>query len=196
MKNHQAENQQKILEFLRARVDSGLPPSVREICVATGIKSTSNVHANLIALEKAGLIRREAGHSRAIYLTGSPATRVPLIGRVTAGVPILAVEQIEDYVPFPVAHPDSRELFALRVSGDSMKDAAILDGDIVVAKKSSVAYNRQIVIAMIDEEATVKRYFNEGKVVRLQPENDAYEPIISDRVVILGRVIGCIRSYE
>ena len=189
-------NQEKILKYLRERQGEGLPPSVREICAATGIKSTSCVHTNLGILEEMGYLKRDSGHSRGIRLNGARVEQVPLLGRVTAGLPILAVEQIEGYIPFHSRHGSGRELFALRVVGESMKNAGILDGDIVIAERCATAQNRQIVIAMIDEEATVKRFFAEEGRVRLQPENDAFDPIYSDHVILLGRVIASLRSYE
>ena len=196
MEGKLSANQEKILAFLKERQEDGLPPSIREICAATGIKSTSCVHTNLGILEQKGYLTRDNGSSRGIRLNGTRVEQVPLLGRVTAGMPILAVEQIEGYIPYHSEHRRGRKLFALRVEGESMKNAGILDGDIVIAEKCDTAEDRQIVIAMIDEEATVKRFFREKNCIRLQPENDAFDPIYSEHAVILGRVIASIRSYE
>ncbi len=190
-----SKNQEKVLGFLRTRARDGVPPSIREICAATGIKSTSCVHTKLAELEEMGYIDRDSGRSRGIRLRGLHSEPVPIVGKVTAGLPILAVEQIEGYIPYSSSRP-GRTLFALRVSGESMKNAGILDGDLVIAEQCSVAENRQIVVALIDDEATVKRFFMEEGHVRLQPENDAFEPIYTDHCEILGRVIASVRSYE
>ena len=191
-----SNNQQKVLAFLRSRAGDGVPPSIREICAATGIKSTSCVHRKLEELEELGYIDRDAGHSRGLRLRGMQAEAVPIVGRVTAGLPILAVEQVEGYLPFAAAGHGDRTLFALRVVGESMKNAGILDGDLVVAEQTSVAEDRQIVVALIGEEATVKRFFREPHGVRLQPENEAFEPLYPEECEILGRVIACVRRYE
>ena len=142
-----------------------------------------------------GYIERDSGHSRGIRIRGMRSEPVPIVGRVTAGLPILAVEQIEGHIPYS-SERAGRTLFALRVMGESMKNAGILDGDLVIAEQCAVAEDRQIVVALIDEEATVKRFFAEGGRVRLQPENDAFDPIHTDHCEILGRVIACVRSYE
>lgn len=188
------ENQRKIYEFLVKEAPKGVPPSVREICAATKIKSTSTVHAHLKTLEKLGYISRGIGVNRSIHIEGTAATeQVPILGKVTAGMPILAVEDIEGYIPFP--QKDGRELFALHVSGLSMRDAGILDGDYVVAEKTPAAQNGDIVVGMIDDEATVKRFFFENGRVRLQPENPDFEPIYSDHTTVLGKVIAVVRYY-
>lgn len=187
-------SQQKVYDFLRKETAGGVPPSVREICDATGLRSTSTVHAHLKTLERLGYITRESGHNRSIRIEGSAAaSQVPIVGKVTAGVPILAVEEIQGYIPFP--ERSGKELFALLVSGYSMKDAAILDGDYVVAEKTSTAENGDIVVAMIDDEATVKRFFKEKDCIRLQPENPDFEPIYARDVFILGKVIAVHRYY-
>jgi len=189
-------SQRKVLDFLRERLANGVPPSVREICTATGIKSTSSVHNHLCALEEMGYITRDTGLNRSIHLADeSPVTQVPLIGRVTAGMPVYAFEDVVAHIPFPSDKFSGSQLFALRVSGESMQNAGILDGDIIVAEKTPAVQNGEIVVAMIDDEATVKRIFREHDHIRLQPENDAYEPIISDDVSVLGRVVSCIRYY-
>ena len=188
------EKQQKVLTFLKERAQDGLPPSVREICTATGIKSTSTVHAYLRLLEDEGYISRQSGLNRAIRLPGESVMRVPLLGKVTAGIPILAVEQVEEYVPYSGGGYHAGDLFALRVSGTSMINAGILDKDIVIVKKTPVAENGDIVVALIGDEATVKRIYREKDHIRLQPENDAFEPIIVKEVVVLGKVVSLLRN--
>lgn len=186
------KSQQKVYDFLVKEAPRGVPPTVREICAATGLRSTSTVHAHLKTLEKLGYISRDAGLNRSIRIEGSTAAvQVPVMGKVTAGQPILAVEDIEGYLPFP--QKEGKELFALHVSGLSMRDAGILDGDYVVAEQTPAAENGEIVVAMIDDEATVKRFFREKDCVRLQPENPDFEPIYTDHVFILGKVIAVMR---
>lgn len=186
------KSQQKVYDFLVKEAPRGVPPTVREICAATGLRSTSTVHAHLKTLEKLGYISRDAGLNRSIRIEGSTAAvQVPVLGKVTAGQPILAVEDIEGYLPFP--QKEGKELFALHVSGLSMRDAGILDGDYVVAEQTPAAENGEIVVAMIDDEATVKRFFREKDRVRLQPENPDFEPIYTDHVFILGKVIAVMR---
>ena len=189
------EKQAKVLAFIRTGMGE-LPPTVREICAATGIKSTSSVHTILYDLERMGYIERHTKTSRSIHVSGASRSRqVPLLGQVTAGIPILAVEQVESYIPVPAKLGDEGELFALHVKGLSMKDAGILDGDVIVARKADTAENGDIVVALLGDEATVKRFFRHGKQVRLQPENDAFEPIITREVEILGRVVASMRTY-
>ena len=191
--------QKKIYEFLAERMQEGVPPSVREICAAVGLKSTSSVQSNLIALEKAGYIERDPLLKRSIRVLG-PAqvdiTKVPLVGTVTAGQPILAVEQIEGYVPFSGSAGRDKPLFALRVRGESMINAGIFTDDIVIVEKTPYAENGDIVVALIEDEATVKRFYKENGHYRLQPENDFMEPIIVDEVIILGKVKSLIRNYD
>ncbi len=187
--------QQKVLEFLRERAQEGLPPTVREICAAAEIKSTSTVHAYLKLLEDEGYISRQTGLNRAIKLPGESVARVPLVGKVTAGLPILAVENIEDYVPYSGGGYPASELFALRVQGLSMVNAGILDRDVVIVHRTPVAQNGDIVVALLGDEATVKRIYMENGYIRLQPENPAFEPIIVDEVVVLGRVVSLVRYF-
>ena len=189
------EKQQKVLSFLQDRAQDGLPPTVREICAAAGIKSTSTVHAYLKTLEENGYISRQSGLNRAIRLPGESVARVPLLGKVTAGQPILAVEEVEDYVPYSGGGYQPGELFALRVSGTSMINAGIYDGDLIIIKKQSTAENGDKVVALIDDEATVKTFYKEKGHYRLQPENDFMDPIIVDHVIILGIVAGLFRKY-
>lgn len=190
-----SKSQQKVFDYICNNVQEGVSPSVREICAATGLKSTATVHAHLKALEAKGLIIRNQGTNRSIRLTNDGTAVIPIMGRVTAGMPILAVEDIQGYVPVSDNIRRGRELFALRVVGESMINAGILDNDIVVVHKTPVADNGQIVVAMVDDEATVKRFFKEDGHFRLQPENDDYEPIIVDECSILGQVISVVRYY-
>jgi repressor LexA len=191
---HLTKSQQKVYDFLRQEASTGVPPTVREICAGTGLRSTSTVHAHLKTLERLGYISREAGLNRSIRVEGeTPAAQIPILGKVTAGMPILAVEDIEGYIPFP--KKEGKELFALHVSGLSMRDAGILDGDYVVAERASTADDGEIVVAMIDDEATVKRLYREKEQVRLQPENPDFQPIYSDHVSVLGKVIAVMRYY-
>ncbi len=188
------KSQQKVYDYLIKTLPSGVPPTVREICRATGLRSTSTVHAHLKTLERLGYISRDAGLNRSIHIAGTePTSQVPVLGRVTAGMPILAVEDIEGYLPFP--QKSGKELFALHVMGLSMRDAGILDGDYVVVERTPTADDGEIVVAMIDEEATVKRLFREPDGIRLQPENPDFEPIYSDNASLLGRVIAVLRYY-
>ncbi|HIS03987.1 MAG TPA: transcriptional repressor LexA [Candidatus Pullichristensenella avicola] len=194
------QNQQKILEFIRSEIEEkGYPPSVREICAAVGLKSTSSVHMHLTQLEKRGIIRRDATKPRALELLDSPMSRgrsVPLVGRITAGLPILAVENIEDYLIIPQnLVGQEKEVFALRVQGESMIEAGILDGDIVVVRSQERADNGDIVVALIDDEATLKRIFYENGHVRLQPENHAMAPIIVDRADVRGKLVALVRRF-
>ncbi len=190
-------SQQLILDFLKECITKGVPPSVREICEATGIRSTSSVHSHLCALEKGGYITRTSGLNRHIRLSDeSPVAQVPLLGHVAAGSPMHAYEDVVAHIPFPGDRYDPTQLFALRVHGESMINAGILDGDIIIAEKTPVAaYDGEIVIAMIGDECTVKRIYREGDAIRLQPENDLYEPIITREVSVVGRVVSCIRYY-
>ena len=185
----------QILEYIRDRIDDGLPPSVREICAALDIKSTSTAHKYLGELRDRGLIEKGNHLNRAITLPMDRSVRVPLLGTVTAGQPILAVEEIEGYIPFRSRSLHAKDLFALRVRGESMINAGILDGDIVIIRRTPVAENGDIVVALIEDAATVKRFYKEKGHFRLQPENDEMEPIIVDSVSILGRVISLMREY-
>lgn len=188
------EKQEKVYSFLVKQMSSGFPPTVREICAETGIKSTSTVHAILTVLEEEGYIVRDAKYSRAIKLdTGYDSALVPLVGRITAGKPILAVEEIEDYIPYPSKDADG--LFALRVVGLSMRDAGILDGDIIVADKNKPCRNGDIVVGMDGDEATVKRLLLKNGQVIFMPENPDFSPIYPENPSVLGRVVGSYRKY-
>ena len=194
-----AENQRKILEFIRKEIETkGYPPSVREICQAVGLKSTSTVHAHLNQLEEQGVIRRDATKPRALEVLDNPLSKgrtVPLVGKVTAGLPILAIENIEDYMVFPQDMLGRDDVFALRVQGDSMIEAGILDGDIIIVRRQETAENGDIVVDMIGDEATVKRIFYEKGRVRLQPENASMQPIYADHVQVLGKLAALFRQF-
>lgn len=193
-----SEKKMQILDFIRREIDDkGYPPSVREICLAVGLKSTSTVHAHLNRLEEEGYIRRDATKPRALELTDTATVRgrsVPLVGRVTAGMPILAQQNIEEYYMLPQNLVGGDEVFILSVQGESMIEAGILDGDFVIVRRQSHAENGDIVVAMIDDEATVKRIFYEKTRVRLQPENSAMQPIYARDFTVLGRVIALFRQ--
>ncbi len=194
------KRQQEIFEFIkRYSSQHGYPPTVRDIGKAIGLTSSSTVHTHLSNLEKIGLLRRDPSKPRALELLVDQAKKavgpsgLPVVGRVAAGSPVLAEENIEEYVEVPqLAGGDSGE-YVLRVSGDSMRDAGIIDGDHVVVRKQETARNGEIVVALVGEEATVKRYFKESDHIRLQPENDAHEPIRTRDAEILGRVVGVCR---
>ncbi|NPV71421.1 MAG: transcriptional repressor LexA [Firmicutes bacterium] len=193
--------QTQILQFIKRCVqEKGYPPSVREICRAVGLSSTSTVHGHLDKIEQKGLIKRDPTKPRTIEITGSkhPAKRlvdVPLLGRVTAGQPILAVQNVEDTFPLPTDLIESEEAFLLSVKGDSMIGSGILDGDHVLVRPQDTAENGDIVVALIGDDATVKKFFREADHVRLQPDNPAMTPIITRDVRIIGKVIGLFRRY-
>ena len=205
--------QQQVLDYVAAHIqEKGYPPSVRDICSAVGFKSTSSAHAYLEALEKKGLLHKDASKTRALKVTSSStpspsnvtpfpdvATReivnVPIVGKVTAGQPILAVENIEDSFPVPFEFVGNQDAFMLKVRGESMIEAGILDGDFVLVSKQSTARNGDIVVALIEDEATVKTFYKENGYVRLQPENPYMEPIIvRENLSILGKVSGVFRK--
>ena len=190
------KSQQKVFDFISQCAQESRVPSVREICVATGLKSTSTVHLHLKTLEEKGLIEREKGFNRCIRLSKTEKhSNIPVMGRVTACMPILAVEDIETYIPVSESLRRGRELFALRVVGESMINAGILDGDCVIVHRTPTANNGDIVVALIDDEATVKRFYKENGHFRLQPENDAFEPIVVPEVVLLGTVVALHREF-
>ena len=188
------ERQSLVYNCIVRQLSEGLPPTVREICRETGITSTSTVHAILGVLEDEGYIVRDAKYSRAIKLSNDyNSAMVPLVGKITAGKPILAVEEIEDYIPYPSKDADG--LFALKVVGYSMKDVGILDGDIIVADKNSPCRNGDIVVGMDGEEATVKRLLIKDKKIIFMPENPDFSPIYPENPTVLGKVIGSYRKY-
>lgn len=194
--------QKQILEYIRTCVHQfGYPPSVREICKEVGLSSTSTVHGYLHRLEDLGYIRRDPAKNRTIELLDEGSWRskkivpLPLVGQVRAGAPVFAEECVEDVYPFPADFIGSDDCFMLIVQGDSMKNAGILEGDQLIVRHQDTAENGEIVVALIDDEATVKRYFREKDAIRLQPENDEYEPIYTRSCKILGKVIGLYRQY-
>ena len=198
MKQELNNTQRRVYEFLLERTQDGVPPSVREIGERVGLRSTSSVQANLDALERKGFITRDAMHKRSIRIAGQQASnvlQVPLLGTVTAGAPILAMEQIETYLPYTGPVSRDKSLFALRVRGESMVNAGILSGDIVYVEKTPVARNGNIVVALLEDEATVKTFYKENGHFRLQPENDTMDPIFCEEVIILGKVISLLRYY-
>lgn len=202
--NKISKKQSEILDYIKDKVkEKGYPPSVREICEAVSLKSTSTVHGHLTKLEENGYIRRDLTKPRAIEILDEemepgfvqpPVTFVPVVGQVTAGQPILAVENIEDQYPVPESFVQGGDFFMLRIKGDSMVEAGILDKDFVLVKQQSEAVNGQIVVAMLDDSATVKRFYKEPNRIRLQPENSTMSPIYSNQVQILGIVKGIFRK--
>ncbi len=195
--------EKSILEYIRQKInESGYPPTVREICTAVGLRSTSTVHGYLARLEKLGVIKRDPSSSRAIELTEDVAWRqkklmpTPLVGAVRAGDPIVADERVETVFPLPAELIGHQNCFMLTVRGDSMINAGIQEGDLLVVAQQDTARNGDIVVALVGhDDATVKRFFREADHIRLQPENDEYEPILSKEVTILGRVVGLYRHY-
>lgn len=199
-----SNKQKEILEFIKSQIiNKGYPPAVREICEAVNLKSTSSVHSHLESLEKNGYIRRDPSKPRAIEiiddefnLTRRELVNVPIVGTITAGQPILAVENIESYFPVPSEYMPNTETFMLKVKGNSMINAGIFDGDIIIVQKQSHAKNGDYVVALLGDEVTVKTFYKENGYFRLQPENDAMEPIIVTDLQILGVVIGLFRMYK
>ena len=193
--------QKEILEYIKGEILSkGYPPAVREICEAVHLKSTSSVHSHLETLEKNGYIRRDPTKPRAIEiiddnfnLTRREVVNVPIIGQVAAGQPLLAVENIENYFPIPTEFMPNAETFMLKVKGDSMINAGIFNGDKILVQKQSDAQNGDIVVALVDDSATVKTFYKEYGHFRLQPENDTMDPIIVNECSILGKVFGIMR---
>ena len=196
-----SSKQREILEYIKQEIlNKGYPPAVREICEAVHLKSTSSVHSHLETLEKNGYIRRDPTKPRAIEiiddnfnLTRREVVNVPIIGQVAAGQPLLAVENIENYFPIPTEFMPNAETFMLKVKGDSMINAGIFNGDKILVQKQSDAQNGDIVVALVDDSATVKTFYKEDGHFRLQPENDTMDPIIVDECSILGKVFGIMR---
>lgn len=204
-KGKMSAKQEEILEYIKSQIlKRGFPPSVREICDAVNLKSTSSVHSHLETLEKNGFIRRDPTKPRAIeicdesfQMVRTEMTSIPVIGNVAAGQPILAEENIESYFPIPAEMiPSGDPCFILKVRGESMINAGILDGDRVFVQSRQEANNGEMVVALIDDSATVKRFYRENGHIRLQPENDSMEPIIVDDCRILGKVFGVMRIYR
>ena len=210
--------QQEILDFMKSRIlEKGYPPSVREICEAVSLKSTSSVHAHLETLEKNGYIRRDPAKPRAIEIMDSAFNQtmkesfiqsptdneysrelvnVPMVGTVAAGEPLLAVENVTDYFPVPVDMLPNAETFMLRVKGDSMINMGIYEGDQLIVERKNTASNGEVIVALVDDSATVKRFYKENGHYRLQPENDDMDPIIVDDCQIVGKVFGVYRFYR
>ena len=199
-----SKKQLEILEYIKSEIlRIGYPPAVREICEAVNLKSTSSVHSHLETLEKNGYIRRDPTKPRAIEiiddtfnLTRREMVNVPIVGQVAAGEPILAEQNITNYFPIPIEFMTNNETFLLTVKGESMINAGILDGDMVLVESTSVASNGEMVVALVDDSATVKTFYKEEGIYRLQPENDTMEPIIVSEVEILGKVIGVFRFFQ
>lgn len=192
-------SRQRILEYIRERIHNGEPsPTVREICAELGFKSTSTVHLYLKQLEEFGAISKSPNQNRTIRLRGEAITQVPLLGTVQAGSPILAVEEIQDYIPFRNNKKREGDLFALRVRGDSMIDAGIFEGDFIIVEQTSSVQDGEIIVALMEEEATVKRLFRRDGRILLHPENSAMEDIITteEDCRILGKVISIIRNLQ
>ena len=198
-----SDKQRQILEYIKSEIlAKGYPPAVRDICQAVDLKSTSSVHAHLETLEKNGYIRRDPTKPRAIEILDEDfnlgrreVTNIPLIGTVAAGQPILAQQNIENYFPFPVEMAPNAQCFALQVKGDSMINIGINDGDYVFVRETSSANNGDLVVALVDDSATVKNFYKENGHIRLQPQNDDMEPIIVNDCKILGKVFGVFRLY-
>ncbi|ERK30560.1 transcriptional repressor LexA [Clostridium intestinale] len=196
------DKQSEIYKFLKTYTENkGYPPSVREICEAVDLKSTSTVHGHLKRLEKKGFIKRDPTKPRALEIVELNSAKremlnIPIVGKVTAGSPILATQNIEDSFPIPIEYiKHDRELFMLKVSGESMIEAGINDGDLAIIEQCTTALNGDIIVALIENEATIKRFFKEKDHIRLQPENKTMEPIIVDNCAILGKLVGLFRAY-
>lgn len=193
--------QTEILEYIKSQIlNKGYPPSVRDICAAVNLKSTSSVHAHLETLEKNGYIRRDPSKSRTIEiiddnfnLVRREVVNVPILGQVAAGQPLLAVENVSNYFPIPAEYLPNEDTFMLTVKGDSMVNMGIYEGDQIIIKKQNTANNGEVIVALVDDSATVKRFYKENGHIRLQPENDYMDPIIVNDCEILGKVIGLIR---
>lgn len=197
--------QQQILEFIKKEVNhKGYPPSVREICEAIGLKSTSTVHGHLTRLEKKGYIRRDPTKPRAIEVLNleplleynQELVHIPIVGTITAGTPILAVENIEDTFPLPIQYVNNDDMFMLKVRGESMIEAGIFDKDLILVRQQKNAQNGDIVVALIEDYATVKKFYKEKDHIRLQPANSTMSPIIVQDCIILGKVVGLFRKFN
>lgn len=197
-----SKRQNDVFQYIKNYIiDNGYAPCVRDICSALNLKSTSTAHAHLTKLEKKGYISRDPAKPRTIMILDGSQTKerfvqIPVVGKVAAGVPITAVENIEEYISLPYSLLGTDDVFILNVSGDSMMGAGILNHDRIIAKKQDFAQNGDIVVAMIEDEATVKRFYLENGFVKLQPENDKYEPIYTKDMNILGKVIGVLRMFR
>ncbi len=197
------DKQSEIYGFLKSYTENkGYPPSVREICEAVSLRSTSTVHGHLKRLEKKGMIKRDPSKPRALEIAELSAPKkeminIPIVGKITAGLPILAAENIEDTFPIPLDYiKHDNELFMLRVSGQSMINVGIRDKDLAIIESTQQAINGDIVVALIDDSATIKRFFKEKDHIRLQPENDTMDPILVDDCKVLGKLVGIFRSFK
>ncbi len=199
-----SDKQKEILEYIKSEIlNRGYPPAVRDICEAVHLKSTSSVHSHLETLEKNGYIRRDPTKPRAIEIIDDTfnlirreVVNVPLLGRVAAGEPLLAVENVESYFPIPAEYMPNEESFILKIKGESMINAGIFDGDNILVQRQSTASNGDMVVALVEDSATVKTFYKENGHYRLQPENDTMEPIITEDCTILGKVFGVFRFFE
>lgn len=199
-----SDKQKEILEYIKSEIlNRGYPPAVRDICEAVHLKSTSSVHSHLETLEKNGYIRRDPTKPRAIEIIDDTfnlirreVVNVPLLGRVAAGEPLLAVENVESYFPIPAEYMPNEESFILKIKGESMINAGIFDGDNILVQRQSTASNGDMVVALVEDSATVKTFYKENGHYRLQPENDTMEPIITENCTILGKVFGVFRFFE
>lgn len=204
MNNNLTDREREIYNYiLNAIKNEGYSPSVRDICNALNMKSTSTVHTYLERLERKGMIQKESGKSRTLRIENegihsSSTVRVPILGKVAAGMPILAVENYEGYIDFPrpSSNVTSNDMFALRIQGDSMIEAGIFDGDLIVVEKRTTAEDGDIIVALVDDEATVKTFYREADCFRLQPENRAMEPIYVRELLVLGKVVASMRFYR
>ena len=204
MNNNLTDREREIYNYiLNAIKNEGYSPSVRDICNALNMKSTSTVHTYLERLERKGMIQKESGKSRTLRIENegihsSSTVRVPILGKVAAGMPILAVENYEGYIDFPrpSSNVTSNDMFALRIQGDSMIEAGILDGDLIIVEKRTTAEDGEIIVALVDDEATVKTFYREADCFRLQPENRAMEPIYVRELLVLGKVVASMRFYR
>ena len=199
-----SKKQSEILEYIKSQIiNKGYPPSVRDICEAVNLKSTSSVHSHLETLEKNGYIRRDPTKPRAIEiiddnfnLVRREMVNVPIVGKVAAGEPILAVENVESYFPVPTEFMPNEQCFMLKVQGESMINAGIFDGDTIIVEQCQTACNGDMVVALVEDSATVKTFYREADHIRLQPENDTMDPIIVPECQILGRVFGVFRFFR
>lgn len=203
MKNELTAKQKEILDYIKSvTLEKGYPPTVRDICEAVSLKSTASVHAHLNSLQNKGYIKKDPSKPRAIEITDEDFSlykrefqNVPVVGSVAAGEPLLAEENISEYFPIPVEYLPNDQIFMLVIKGDSMIDVGIFDGDKVIVKQTNTASNGDIVVALVEDGATVKTFYKEDGHIRLQPENPALDPIILDNVTILGQVIGVFRMF-
>ena len=199
-----SKKQTEILEYIKSQIlNKGYPPSVRDICEAVELKSTSSVHSHLETLEKNGYIRRDPTKPRAIEiiddnfnLVRREVVNVPIVGRVAAGQPILAVENVESYFPIPMEFMPNEQCFMLKVQGDSMINVGVFDGDTILVEQCQTAHNGDMIVALVDDSATVKTFYREADHIRLQPENDSMDPIIVPDCQILGKVFGVMRFFH